>query len=760
MENLLTYILQVNLLLALIYFGYHFLLKGLTFYVLNRIYFIIASIYAFVYQFIDIKTWFTKSEVIDTAFLPEFITPVFLNNSASSGISLLDIIIAVFSTVAIVFVLKFLVQLFSLLRIHLNSKDATWHSYLFRNVLFPVVPFSFFNKIYIHKEQHREIELQDIFAHEIVHVRGHHTVDILLFEIILVFCWYNPFVWLMRKAVRQNLEFLTDQQVLNKGVDKQTYQYSLLHVTKQGAAVGISNQFNFKTLKKRIMMMNKKRSSKLELSKYAFLLPVLLIAGASFTVSKAEKNIEKIVEKSQNTTVLDESLKVKMQGEVGELLKNTIGTDIISVDTSQKIYNADYPLAPSTFNREELRGKNLYFEIDEKLVSLDDFYDFPRSDIYAVDIYTDKEYIQKKIGKENVEGYFVITSRDWIAKNYPVEQLQKMVNEGNERGLTFTVEENGKKRIIKGQSADYEALKKLSPFYEYESDKKKKSVQTQVDVRRLKGKSEIDKTKKFIYDYDGKILSKSEFLAIADENLKQLTQMMSRSVMKGKYSSLVSNWEDYDGVIHAISAQGEEKLKEQREKALYVVDGVEKGKGFDLSSIKPDDIESISVLKDQSAIALYGDNGKDGVITITTKHNSSARIKERSNDEIGIFLKNDDDSNTNTRSPGIRLEGKKSINEIPKEERPLFVIDDKAQNLDFDINSLNSNDIESVSVFKGSSYIAEFGDNAKNGVIKIVTKKNKNKEVVITGYKSKESDSVKVNTKGAIKDITVTGYKK
>ena len=698
MENLLTYILQVNLLLALIYFGYHFLLKGLTFYVLNRIYFIIASIYAFVYPFIDIKTWFTKSEVLDTAFLPEFITPVILNNSVSFGISLLDIIIAVFSTVAIVFVLKFLVQLFSLLRIHLNSKDATWHSYLFRNVLFPVVPFSFFNKIYIHKEQHREIELQDIFAHEIVHVRGHHTVDILLFEIILVFCWYNPFVWLMRKAVRQNLEFLTDQQVLNKGVDKQTYQYSLLHVTKQGAAVGISNQFNFKTLKKRIMMMNKKRSSKLELSKYAFLLPVLLIAGASFTVSKAEKNIEKIVEKSQNTTVLDESLKVKMQGEVGELLKNTIGTDIISLDTSNQ--EKEYPLLAPDFDRNDLEGKNLHFEIDGKLVSLDEFLEFPRKEISAVDIYKDKEEIRNKIGKDNSEGLFVLTSKN------------------------------------------------------------KKPAQTQVDVKRLKSKSEIDKTKKFIYDYDGKILSKSEFLAIADDNLNQLTQIISKSVMKSRYSSLVSNYEDYDGVVHALSAEGVTKQKENTKKVLIVIDGIEKGKGFDLSSIKADDIESISVLKDQSAIALYGDNGKDGVIIVTTKHNSSASIKQRSNDEMGIFLKNDDDSNTNTRSLGIRLEGKKSINEIPKEERPLFVIDDKAQNLDFDINSLNPNDIESVSVFKGSSYIAEYGDNAKNGVIKIVTKKNKNKEVVVTGYKSKESDSVKVNTKGAIKEVTVTGYKK
>jgi beta-lactamase regulating signal transducer with metallopeptidase domain len=88
------------------------------------------------------------------------------------------------------------------------------------------------------------------------------------------------------------LEFLTDQQVLDKGIDKQTYQYSLLNVSKKGTSVGLSNQFNFKLLKRRIMMMNKKRSSKIELSKYAFLLPVFLLTGAAFTVSKAEGSIE------------------------------------------------------------------------------------------------------------------------------------------------------------------------------------------------------------------------------------------------------------------------------------------------------------------------------------------------------------------------------------------------------------------------------------------------------------------------------------
>jgi TonB-dependent SusC/RagA subfamily outer membrane receptor len=807
MENLLTYILQVNLLLALIYLGYHFLLKGLTFYNLNRVYFIVGSLYAFAYPFIDIKAWFAKNEVIESAFIPEFLPSFEMPDASTNQITLLDFLIAVIGVLAVILVVKLLIQLISLLRIHLHSKNSSWHSYIFRNVVFPIVPFSFFNKIYIHKAQHQDTELQDIFAHEIVHVRGHHTVDVLLFEIILVVCWYNPFIWLMRKAVRQNLEFLTDQQVLNKGVDKQTYQYSLLHVTRQGVAVDMSNHFNFKTLKKRIMMMNKKRSSKLELSKYAFLLPVFLIAGMSFTVSEAENNIEKIVEKSQQTTVISEPLNVKLKGEVSELLKNTIGTDVIVIDTAEQ--EKEYPLLAPNFDRKDLDGKNLHFVIDGELVSLDEFLEFPRKEINGVDIYKDKEEIRKKIGKENSEGLFVLTSKN----------------------------------------------KKL----------------TQADVKRLKGKSEIDAKKKFIYDYDGKILTKNEFLAIAEENLKQLTQMMSRSILKGKYSSLVSNWEEYDGVIHAISPQGEGKLKEQTQKALYIVDGVElgfgsrvidgispnniksinvikgpdalliygaKGKegiievitkdgavasgkkvkgisaisfqadssiytknrivfkgvqslGFNNATpliilegkeidpeqfklISPNNIESISVLRDQSATALYGDKGKDGVIIVASKKvaDSDKKIKEFSGlsvkdggkniDAIALTRKVGDDASLVDKNmtflqpnkPVITIKGKV----MNSEEKPLIIIDGK----ETDLSSINPNDIASMDILKNEAATSLYGDKGKNGVIMIKMKDNKDKEVVVTGYKADnpKKDSIKITPNSSNKEVKVTGYKK
>jgi beta-lactamase regulating signal transducer with metallopeptidase domain len=94
-----------------------------------------------------------------------------------------------------------------------------------------------------------------------VHVRQKHTVDILLAELLTIVNWYNPFVWLIRYSIRQNLEFIADCEVLKKGLDKKSYQYHLLSVMGQ-VEYKLANNFNFSSLKKRIVMMNKLRSAR------------------------------------------------------------------------------------------------------------------------------------------------------------------------------------------------------------------------------------------------------------------------------------------------------------------------------------------------------------------------------------------------------------------------------------------------------------------------------------------------------------------
>src|SRR5690606_12251930 len=112
-----------------------------------------------------------------------------------------------------------------------------------------------------------------------------------------------PICWLLRKDMRENIEFITDQKVLSLGVDKQSYQYSLLNINTISNQPVLGNHFNFKNLKKRIMMMNKKRTSKMHLSKYEFIIPAVVIGSLIFGITKATENKSIAAAISENSTI-------------------------------------------------------------------------------------------------------------------------------------------------------------------------------------------------------------------------------------------------------------------------------------------------------------------------------------------------------------------------------------------------------------------------------------------------------------------------
>lgn len=113
--------------------------------------------------------------------------------------------------------------------------------------------FSFWKYIYLNSGQHEPKAIAAILEHEQVHVKELHTLDILLAELATIFYWFNPGVWYMRKAVKENVEFITDQQLLKKGVDRKAYQYSMLHVVTNLAPYVLMNNFNLTGIKRRVI---------------------------------------------------------------------------------------------------------------------------------------------------------------------------------------------------------------------------------------------------------------------------------------------------------------------------------------------------------------------------------------------------------------------------------------------------------------------------------------------------------------------------
>ncbi|MBW4889115.1 M56 family metallopeptidase [Mucilaginibacter sp. HMF5004] len=320
MPAMFVFLLKVNIALLLFCAGYYLVLRHLTFYTLNRIYLVAAMLFATVYPNINLDDFAQRHEQLAR---PVQIVVYSLETPAQNLVKPLarpdywywaEVIFWIGVTLL---ACRLLVQLLSMYKMYRNSTPANIHDHDVRVVNDNIGPFSFWKSIYINPARHDAADMKAILLHEQVHVSEWHTIDILLAELSTIFYWFNPGVWLMKKAVRENIEFITDRKILKKGMDSKAYQYSLVNVILTPASQSIVNHFNLSTIKKRIIMMNAKRSSALNLSRYVLLVPVVVALLLVFTVSKAEL-----------TSVTKSSAKIlkALKSEVGKITFNEAGT--------------------------------------------------------------------------------------------------------------------------------------------------------------------------------------------------------------------------------------------------------------------------------------------------------------------------------------------------------------------------------------------------------------------------------------------------
>ena len=297
MPAILVYILKMSISLAAVYIFYFLLLRQMTFYQWNRWYLLVYALMCFLLPFMDIYWWLDSSPQ-DSSFLQYMpaigdfpATETALQQNPLYNWKWLTILIGV--GVGVMFV-RLIIQYASLLRMHSRAKLFVDGNVRLYEVKEAIVPFSFGAAVYINPSQHEEVELKEIIRHEMVHVRQHHTVDVILSELLVVLCWFNPFAWLLRKAIRQNLEFIADRQVLVNGVDRTQYQYLLLKVVGQ-RHFSMASHLNISALKNRIAMMNKIRTARLHLVKFAFAVPVIAVLLLAFRKQEDNKKENEVV---------------------------------------------------------------------------------------------------------------------------------------------------------------------------------------------------------------------------------------------------------------------------------------------------------------------------------------------------------------------------------------------------------------------------------------------------------------------------------
>lgn len=292
------YVLQVNVGLLVFYLLYRGLLARDTFLGMRRLYWWAAWVLAFLYPLVELGVWGrteTPLQVVmaDYAEAMTVVVSAVAPEEAATW-SWQDGLALLWAAGASALLLRMLVQLAVVCRLARRGKRMEWHGVRVLAVEGDNVPFSFFRWIFVLPGNHSEGELEEILAHEQAHVRQWHSLDVVVSELLCCLFWFNPAVWLAKRCVRQNLEFLADRAVVHSGFDRKNYQYHLLRLS-YGVNIGqIVNNFNVSPLKKRIMMMNKKKSRHAGALKYALLLPVaglLVLSANAEAVAETAENV-------------------------------------------------------------------------------------------------------------------------------------------------------------------------------------------------------------------------------------------------------------------------------------------------------------------------------------------------------------------------------------------------------------------------------------------------------------------------------------
>lgn len=198
----------------------------------------------------------------------------------------------------VLFLMKFAFDFFSLSKVLKGKTIQQQADFKFVDVTENISPFSYFNYIVYNSRLYTTTELENILEHEKVHSAQNHTIDVLISRLFCIVFWYNPFVWLYKKAIIQNLEYIADSEASKNISDKKAYQFTLLKITTQENCVEITNHFYQSLIKKRIVMLNKNQSNKRNSWKYATVIPALIAFVFLFQV--------KIVAQEKETTVIQE----------------------------------------------------------------------------------------------------------------------------------------------------------------------------------------------------------------------------------------------------------------------------------------------------------------------------------------------------------------------------------------------------------------------------------------------------------------------
>lgn len=618
----MEYLLKSSVIIILFYLCYKLFLQRETFFTSNRWFLITGLFTAIAIPFIVIPVYVEYTPV-NQNFIA--VGKIVETQQAEQAFNYMQLLPLAYSIGVVVLLLKFGIELFSLFSLlKKNSLEKSGNHYYIK-ISKNIAPFSFFNYIVYNPSHFNPEELKHIINHEKVHSKQFHSIDIIITHLATILFWFNPFMWLYKNALQQNLEFIADQEAQHVSSCEKSYQMLLVKASTNSNQLALANNFYTSLIKKRIVMLHKSKSNKLRAWKYILILPALALFLMSFNTKTVY--IEKVI--PIETPIIDYSavkdLSLIEQPKIATTQKQTKAITTTAKGTSTK--------KAATVKSKTAKSTTSILADTEMFLITKDFTDADFDNL--------KSKLESNGASVKFKGIKRNKSNEITAIKIDIEYKNSNANyhvKGDEpiADIKIALDEDGKSIAI-GHVEN-----SLKNIHFVSDDGKVKFSQNNGNnvVFISKDDDNVHVDKKVIVKQNVKTTTNGKSNTVieikTDDDNVQVIELNEDTdneenvfVVKNDkdnvwvtkdVKTIVLTDEDGKDVEIIASENGNNSFAYSKGNPLFILDGKEISRK-EMTDIDPNTIKEVEVLKGEKAVEKYGDKAKDGVVIIITKKN-------------------------------------------------------------------------------------------------------------------------------------------
>lgn len=321
-QSILLYLFKMILVAGIFYGYYCFLLRDKKFHQYNRFFLLSASLLSIIIPALQLN-WFTiqKDQTTSSNALIGFVIDKSSLVIQSKSIFTVATIILILLLIGAVFLLfKLTHNLYKIQRLKKIGEVVIMEGFDFIYTEEDKAPFSFLNNLFWKKTISIETESgQQIFKHELTHIREKHTWDRLYCQLVACIFWMNPFNWLIQKELETIHEFIADEAAVGTN-NTEAFAKMLLQTHYGHHFLNPTHTFFYASIKRRIAMLSNTKYSKFNYVRKLMGIPILLFVLILFAVKlKAEERVKVVLQQFDKVILVEPKLDTMPKGKI---LKN------------------------------------------------------------------------------------------------------------------------------------------------------------------------------------------------------------------------------------------------------------------------------------------------------------------------------------------------------------------------------------------------------------------------------------------------------